>query len=118
MRREITVISDDLTGEEGAETILFAIDGRAYQIDLVEKNADEMREAFAKYTAAGRMVGRGTGTPLPTIAATRLPKGGSRTDPQMLQRLRTWAAENDISLPQRGRIPKDIVAQYRAQGGK
>jgi hypothetical protein len=117
VRREITVISDDLTGEEGAETILFAIDGRAYQIDLGPENAEEMRTTFAKYTVAGRMVGRGTGTPLHTIAATRVGKAG-RNDPAFVARVKAWAKDNGQHVPSRGRIPGSVVAAYKAQGGR
>jgi Lsr2 len=32
--------------------------------------------------------------------------------------LRAWAASNNIDVPQRGRIPGDIVAQYKAAMGE
>ena len=116
MRHEVTVVTDDLDGSEGAQTILFAIDGRAFQIDLSDDNAQEMRQAFAKYTEAGRLVGRGTGTPLPGKVATSKAMPG-RNDPAFVHRVKDWAKNNGHKVPNRGRVPNAVVNAYRASGG-
>ena len=38
---------DDLTGGEAAETVLFALDGARYEIDLSVENANKLRETLS-----------------------------------------------------------------------
>ncbi|MCU1618668.1 MAG: lsr, partial [Modestobacter sp.] len=54
MARKVQVIlSDDLDDSISAdETVTFALDGTTYEIDLSDKNATEMRDAFGKYVSA------------------------------------------------------------------
>ena len=47
-------LEDDLDGGSAAETVAFGLDGRTYEIDLNAKTAKALREAMAKYVAAGR----------------------------------------------------------------
>src|SRR3712207_9309482 len=63
MARKVQVIlSDDLDENVPAdETVSFSLDGTNYEIDLSEKNAEEMRNAFSRYVQAARKVGRGNG---------------------------------------------------------
>src|SRR4051795_11988218 len=60
MARKVQVIlSDDLDENVSAdETVSFALDGTNYEIDLSDKNATEMRDAFSRYVQAARKVGR------------------------------------------------------------
>ena len=51
---------DDLDGSDAAGTVSFAIDGRAYEIDLSEDNAARLRDSLASFVAAARKSG-GTG---------------------------------------------------------
>lgn len=47
--------------------------------------------------------------------------GGRRSDADRgydIVQLREWAGENKIKIPSRGRIPQDVVEQYKAAGGK
>lgn len=59
-QRTITTLVDDLDGtdlERGSgETMRFGVDGRAYENDLSEHNAQALREALRPYTDAGRRV--------------------------------------------------------------
>jgi hypothetical protein len=54
-----TVLVDDLTGEPADTTVRFALDFREYELDLTEKNAAELRNAFSRYVQAGRKVSGG-----------------------------------------------------------
>jgi hypothetical protein len=49
---------DDLDGKEipagKGETVLFALDGTSYEIDLLAKNAAALRKTLATYVAAAR----------------------------------------------------------------
>lgn len=63
--RIITTLVDDLDGTDIprglGETVRFGIDGRNYEIDLTDENADALRQNFQAYVEAGR----------PTVPATR-----------------------------------------------
>lgn len=55
-----TILIDDLDPElelEAAGTVVFALDGATYGIDLNAEHADELRNAFAPYVGAGRKTG-------------------------------------------------------------
>ena len=57
------LLVDDLDGGEATETVSFALDGTSYEIDLSGKNAEELRDAFAKYVGAARKAGRSGSAP-------------------------------------------------------
>ena len=48
---------DDLDGSEASGTVSFALDGRAYEIDLSEENAAKLRDSLATFVAAARRTG-------------------------------------------------------------
>lgn len=56
---QVTVVElvDDLDGSEADETVEFALDGAAYEIDLSATNAEELREALGPYVEAARRAG-------------------------------------------------------------
>ncbi len=106
MARKIQVLlEDDIDGTPGAETVLFSLDGKSYEIDLSEKNADALREAFAPWIGAGRRVSG------PTVAETRRRPARRSEDTADIRR---WAAENGIPVSTRGRISADLRARYEA----
>jgi len=88
------------------ETVLFAIDGRQYEIDLSDQNAAALRDALAPYLQAGRKIGG------PAASARRAASTGRRSD---LAELRAWARENGYTVSDRGRIPAEIEAAYDAR---
>lgn len=97
------VLVDDLDGGPADSTILFALDGSEYEIDLSEANAVGLRDALKPYVEAGRKVsGRGR-------KRVKSASNGNRSAD-----IRTWATANGISVNSRGRIPADIAAQYDA----
>jgi hypothetical protein len=97
---------DDLNGKPAAETISFGIDGTEFEIDLTEKNAKALRKALEPFAGSGRRV------------SGRLTRANAR--PVVIgvdnQAVRAWAASNGIELSTRGRIPSDVIEQYRAAG--
>lgn len=56
-RTEIILI-DDLDGKDAHETIVFAVDGVEYEMDLSDKNAEKFRKAVAPYVEVARKVRR------------------------------------------------------------
>src|SRR5919107_884303 len=86
MARKVQVIlSDDLDENVAAdETVSFSLDGTNYEIDLSEKNAEELRNAFSRYVQAARKVGRGregTRPPRRWQASRELPDGAPHSRP-------------------------------------
>lgn len=105
-RRTIVTLVDDLDGTEAAETVRFALDGVAYEIDLSAKNATELREHLGRFVSAARRVGG---------AAPRHRRRRRGTAERDL--IRQWARQNGWAVSDRGRIPQEVVTAYRAQAG-
>lgn len=113
--RTITTQTDDLDGSEPAATITFALEGTSYEIDLSEEHATQLREALAGYIAHARKANRSAS------AGTARRSTHTRTSTQSsrgydAKAVRAWAADNDITVPGRGRIPGAVLEQYRAAG--
>ena len=108
MARRIHVeLEDDITGGPAAETVAFALDGRAYEIDLSADNAQELRDAFAPWVAAARKAGAAK-----QVIDLRT-KGSRRSeDPAAI---RAWAVENGIPVSARGRLSTDLRERYSAE---
>jgi hypothetical protein len=104
-RTEVQLI-DDLDGKEiptgKGETVLFAIDGTSYEIDLHGRNAAALRKTLAVYVAAARPV-------KPSRGARR----HQATEPDVRQ-IKAWARENGYEVADRGRIPGQIRDAYNA----
>jgi hypothetical protein len=113
MARKVQVIlSDDLDENLTAdETVSFSLDGTSYEIDLAEKNAKEMRDAFSRYVSAARKVGRG-GRSSGTSGRGR--GTGGRMDREQAGAIREWARKNGHAVSDRGRIPASVVEAYEA----
>ena len=101
------------------ETVAFGLDGATYEIDLNKKNATGLRKALEHYIAAARST-----KPAPATKRTTTKRASARVSDGASERgfdvgsLREWAAANDVRVPSRGRIPKAIVAEYHAAGGR
>ena len=115
MARKVQVIlSDDLDDSISAdETVTFALDGTTYEIDLSEKNAQELRDAFSRYVQAARKVGRGSGR-ASGGGRSRATGGGGRMDREQAGAIRDWARKNGHDVSDRGRIPASVVEAYEA----
>ena len=116
MARKVQVIlSDDLDDSVPAdETVTFALDGTTYEIDLSEKNAEELRNVFGKYVSAARKVsGRSSGR-ASGAGRSRATGGGGRMDREQAGAIRDWARKNGHNVSDRGRIPASVVEAYEA----
>lgn len=99
------IMEDDLDGSEATETVVFAIDGVTYELDLNEKNAAKIRKAFEPFVSKGRRVsGRSNGKSKASAKST----GPKPAD------VREWAQSNGFVVPARGRIPADVQDAYAA----
>jgi hypothetical protein len=105
-----TFYIDDLDGSEAEGTVLFSLDGTQYEIDLSTSHAKELRTALAPYIDAGR---KATGTARRAASGRRSPANGiSNTE------VRAWAKTHGLEVKERGRIPADVITQYRAATGR
>lgn len=107
--KHIAQTTDDLDGsviEEGeGKQITFSVEGRAYEIDLSDKNADKFYKALTPYVDAARSVKSGTSA-----------RGGqsARTKSDLdLSAIREWARANGHTVSERGRVPATVVEAYK-----
>jgi hypothetical protein len=116
-QRTVVQLTDDLDGKpipDGkGETIRFSLDRTDYEIDLTDKNAKALREAFAAYVSAARRSTRsGSGGRGGAGRSGRTGAGAARDyDPKAV---RVWAESQGIQVSQRGRVPADLVAKFHA----
>ncbi|WP_292833058.1 Lsr2 family protein [Microbacterium sp.] len=111
-RKIVHQLVDDLDGtvlEIGSgETVLFSLDGAAYEIDLTGENADALRAAFAPYIAAARPVSARAGVSPSSRGVTK--RSGQRD----YAPVRAWAAEQGLTVSARGRVPASVLEAYDA----
>ncbi len=96
------VLVDDIDGGVADETVVFAVDGATYEIDLSKKNAAKLRDAFAPWVGSAR---RASGS------RARRRRGGRTSDAAAI---RAWATSNGIEVSERGRVSADVRAKYEA----
>lgn len=109
--KHITHLVDDLDGtllEEGdGKQITFSIEGRSYEIDLSDRNADKFYAAVAPFVDAARAVNRSGNGP----KRARTPRRSTDID---LAAVREWARANGHTVSDRGRIPGTVLEAYQA----
>jgi nucleoid-associated protein Lsr2 len=105
------LLIDDLDGSQADGTVRFALDGTDYEIDLSAEHAQALRDALARYVAAARRAGGG---------ARRSAGGRRRASVSGLNpiEVREWAKAQGIEVKDRGRVPADLVARFKAATGK
>lgn len=108
-KKHITQLIDDLDGSvlESGSTITFSLEGRAYEIDLSEKNVKKLRDAFEPFTTAARSIGPSN------LSGNRSPRGRG-TSSRDLADVRAWAEKNGHSINARGRISSAVLSAYDA----
>ncbi|MGP5261376.1 histone-like nucleoid-structuring protein Lsr2 [Brachybacterium paraconglomeratum] len=104
-RKTQVILTDDIDGSDATQTVSFAIDGVAYEIDLNDSHAAQLREQLKTWTSSGRRVGgrRTTGT-----------RRTSAGDRERTARIRKWARENGHEVSDRGRIAQNVIDAYNA----
>lgn len=106
--RVITQLVSDLSGDEipdgQGETVEFSYRGTQYSIDLTEKEVAGFDKSIAMYVEHATKRGSTRGT-------TTSRSGAQTIDAKAV---RTWAKEQGIDVPDRGRIPARIRDQFVA----
>lgn len=117
-QRVVVELTDDLDGKPipggKGETVRFGLDRQEYEIDLGEKNAKALRDAFSSYVTAARRVSgasrnasRGSGR----SGAGRSAEVPVRDyDPKAV---RAWAEKQGLEVSQRGRVPAELVTKFQ-----
>ena len=111
-QRVQVILEDDLDGGSADETVTFALDGVAYEIDLKSDNAEKLRGLLAPYVEKGRkQSGR--------LTAPRRGGSGGRSSGRAASagqadtaKIRTWAKENGHAVNDRGRVPSNVREAY------
>jgi len=113
-QKTIVTLVDDLTGEaaENISTVEFALDGRAYELDLTAENSAKLHDALSQYINAARRIGgrRRSGT-----GPGRGVKSSSRTtdyNRETLKSIREWAKKNGHNVSDRGRLPAEVLQAW------
>lgn len=112
-QRTILELVDDLDGGKADETVIFALDGVEYEIDLSDENAARLRDAFAEFVGHARRTGgrklRSAATPK-VVAPTKAPSGNGKPDTQAV---REWARSQGETVAERGRVPQALVIRFQ-----
>jgi hypothetical protein len=110
-QKTIILLTDDLTGGDADETLTFGLDGKNYEIDLKDKNAEKLRKFLSPYVEAGRKVGGKSG------AGHRGRGPAAKGTGEDTAAIRTWAKENGYEVNDRGRVPQTIREAYGEANG-
>ena len=105
-QKVLVQLVDDLDGtsSEDISTVTFGLDGAEYEIELSDRNAENLRKELEEYVAAARRTGgRRRRVASPNGAQANQGEAGV---------IREWARENGYELAARGRIPGHVIEAY------
>ena len=107
VQRVEILLTDDLDGRAipsgKGETVLFALDGTSYEIDLRARHAAALRAALGAYVEAGR-----------PIKNTRGRQRGRTALGSDARTVKEWARANGYEVNDRGRVPGHIREAFDA----
>jgi hypothetical protein len=113
-RKTQVILIDDIDGGTAEETVKFAVDGQAYEIDLSASHAKELRSALEKFCEAGTRLGRySLGVPRGQGRGGSAASPRATPDREQNKAIREWAARTGKEVSPRGRIPVSIVEEYQ-----
>lgn len=110
-KETITIVRDDLDGSEGASSYKFGWGNDLYEIDLSEKNAQELENFLSKYIERAAKVTARLPRATSQGPSTMRRPGGNKEE---LQKIRQWAKDNGYEVSERGRVSQSIQDAYRA----
>lgn len=108
------IITDDITGEQGATPVRISVDDKSWTIDLAKASRAKLDQALRPFLAKATPSGNSVRTPR-TKKATR---SATTMDASDRAKVREWAAKNKVALPSRGRIPGAVIEQFKTATAK
>ena len=105
---QVTLV-DDLDGGAAAESVTFSLDGKSYEIDLSEKHAAALRDAFAPFVSSARRAGGSAAARQKMSMRAGRPREESAA-------IREWATANGLGVSARGRISSTVLEAYENRG--
>lgn len=114
MAEKVSVeLIDDIDGSEAEESVVFALDGVDYEIDLSAKNAAELRDSLGQFIEHARRTGGRKQAGKVARQATK-PAAKESGDREENRAIREWAREQGYDVSDRGRIPSEVVDAYHS----
>jgi hypothetical protein len=103
---------DDLDGAQSGDvsTVTFGLDGVTYEIDLTDKNANNLRKSLEEYVAHARR----TGGRLKRGTTAKAGNGSVTASHEQAQAIREWARRNGHEVSNRGRISASLIEAFEA----
>jgi Lsr2 len=112
-----TIYVDDLDGSEiDVATHRFSIDGDAYEIDLSQRNLDDLYSVLEPFMSAGRAV-RGSRRKRLSVVPASKDRAASEFSREQRVAIREWAREHGYDVAERGAFSKEVLAAYREANG-
>jgi hypothetical protein len=116
MAQQVTVsLVDDLSGSRADETVAFGLDGKFYEIDLSESNAEKLRDVLAQFVGVARKAGRTARSASRADAGVAVPARAVAVDREQNQAIREWARKRGMKVSDRGRIPSEVTDAYHQE---
>lgn len=110
MAQKVTVsLVDDLDGDKADETVVFSLDGTAYEIDLSSGNAGKLRDVLAEFVEAARKVSSPSVNSRPSAPR----RATSRNSREEVRACKDWLRAQGRT-PGPGRISHRNWAAFRA----
>lgn len=99
-----TVLIDDIDGGEAQVTIVFAINGESYQLDLSQTNANRFHKALKPFIDAAAGLKEAHRNEVDEVAAAVNKRN----------QIRAWAKKKGYDVAERGKIPKEVLDAFDA----
>ena len=106
-QRVQVIMEDDIDGTEAAQSVQFGLDGVAYEIDLSNEHATQLREAIGTWVGHARKVRNSRQAASPG----RLP-GKTSIDKEQMRNMREWGQQNGYQVSDRGRVSQAVQDAY------
>lgn len=120
--RIIHQLIDDLDQTEIADgeggSVEFGFRGTTYKIDLSDANIAKLEEALAPFVEAAARLSGPTAAETARVTSTsparrrRAKRGVKPARAASTSTVRAWAAENNVDVNGRGRLPASVIEAY------
>lgn len=106
-QRVQVLLEDDIDGSQATHSVQFGVDGTAYEIDLNEDHAAQLRGIITTWAGHARKVS--------TTRTAQHAAGGTGKPPidrEQLRNIREWGQRNGYQVSERGRVSQAVQDAY------